>query len=189
MNWVDLAVIVLVGISAAVAFMRGFVRESLGIAAWAGAAYVSFIGIDYVRLPVRDLVGNPEMAEIVGYAVLFLVALLVLTIVTSVIAQIIHALGLGALDRSLGILFGIARGAVLAVAAYVAAGWLAPSERWPVPVREARLLPLVADGASRLAAQIPERYRPSVQLPPDMPATRSLDLLQAVPLGRQPAKQ
>ena len=54
--------------------MRGFVRESLGIAAWAGAAYVSFIGIDYVRLPVRDLVGNPEMAEIVGYAVLFLVA-------------------------------------------------------------------------------------------------------------------
>ena len=51
MNWVDLTVIVLVVVSAALAFMRGFVRESLGIVAWAGAGYLSFAGIELVRLP------------------------------------------------------------------------------------------------------------------------------------------
>ena len=49
MNWVDLTVLVVVGISAALAFMRGFVREVLGIAAWAGAAYLAWMGIDLLR--------------------------------------------------------------------------------------------------------------------------------------------
>lgn len=188
MNWVDLAVLVLVAISAALGFMRGFVRETLGIVAWAGAGYFSYIGIDYVRFTVRDMMGNPEMADIVSHAGLFLAGLLILSVATSVIAQIIHSLGLGALDRTLGILFGVARGGLLAIAAYIGAGWITAPERWPPPVREARLLPFVADGAVHIAEYIPERFRPNVPIPPPVPATRSLDLLQAVPLGRQPPK-
>jgi membrane protein required for colicin V production len=186
LTWVDLAVLVVVAISAAVAFMRGFVRESLGIVAWAGAAYFSYIAIDHVRLMARDLVGNDQMGDIIGHAGLFLVGLLVLTVVTSIVAQAVHSLGLGAVDRALGIVFGLARGAALVVAAYIAAGWVAVPERWPQPVCEARLLPVVADAASKLADNVPERFRPSVPVPPPVPPTRSLDLLQAVPLGRQP---
>lgn len=188
MNWVDLAVLVVVAISAAVAFMRGFVRESLGIVAWAGAAWIAYHFVDFARPLVRDMVGNEQMAEIISYAALFLAGLLVLTVATSIIAQLIHNLGLGALDRTLGIAFGVARGALLVVAAYIGAGWLAVPERWPQPVREARLLPFVAEGATALAANVPERFRPAVPIPPPLPATRSIDLLQAVPLGRQQPK-
>lgn len=168
--------------------MRGFVRESLGIFAWAGAAWFSYTFVHLARPLVRDLVGNEQMSEIIAYAVLFLLALLVLSILTSIIAQIIHGLGLGALDRTLGVAFGLARGALLVIAAYIGAGWLSVPERWPQPVREARLLPFVAEGATKLADQIPERFRPSVPVLPPMPAARSIDLLQAVPLGRQQPK-
>lgn len=188
LNWVDLAVLVVVAVSAAVAFMRGFVRESLGIVAWAGAAWFSYSFVHLARPLVRDMVGNDQMSEIIAYAVLFLVGLLVLTLVTSIIAQIIHSLGLGALDRTLGIAFGLARGAALLIAAYIGAGWVAVPERWPQPVREARLLPFVAEGATWIADRVPERFRPSVPVPPPLPATRSIDLLQAVPLGRQQPK-
>jgi membrane protein required for colicin V production len=186
LTWVDLAILLIVAISAAVAFMRGFVREALGIVAWAGAAYFSYIAIDHVRLLARNLVGNDQMGDIIGHAGLFLVGLLVLTVATSIVAQMVHSLGLGALDRTLGIVFGIARGAALVVAAYIAAGWVAVPDRWPQPVREARLLPIVAEAATTLADSIPERFRPSVPVPPPVSPTRSLDLLQAVPLGRQP---
>jgi len=183
-NWVDVAVLAALGISGALSFMRGFVREALGMAAWAGAAYISYMGIDYIRLPVRDMVGNPEMGDIVAHASLFLAGLLVLTVMTGIIAQLFRSLGLGAVDRTLGIVFGMARGAALAVAAYIGAGWVAAPERWPEPVREARLLPVVAQAASWVAGQVPERYRPSVPIPPPLPFTRSIDLLQAIPLGR-----
>jgi membrane protein required for colicin V production len=187
-TWADLAVLVLVAISAGLSFMRGLVREVLGLAAWAGAAYLSYVGIDYAIGPVRDLVGNEQMSLIIAHTVLFLGGLLVLTIGTSVVAQLFHSLGLGAVDRTLGILFGIARGALLVVAGYIAGGWFATPERWPEPVREARLLPLVADSAAALVQHIPERFRPSVPIPPPMAPTRAIDLLQAVPLGRQPPK-
>ncbi len=167
-----------------VAFARGLVREALGIAAWGGAAYVSYIAIDLVRQPVRELVGNPEMGDIVGHSVLFLGTLLVFTVLTGIIAHGFRSLGLGAVDRTLGIAFGVARGAVLVMAAYIGAGWVLPPERWPEPVREARLLPFVAEGAGWLAGQVPERFRPSVPIPPPVPFTRSIDLLQAIPLGR-----
>lgn len=188
MNWVDLTVLVVVGISAALAFMRGFVREALGIAAWAGAAYLSYTYVDLVRFPVRDLVGDPSMGDIVAYAALFLAALLVLTIVTGIIAQIFHSLGLGAVDRTLGIAFGVARGAMLMVAAYIGAGFVIPPERWPEPVRQARMLPLVADAAAWAAERVPPGFRPNVPLPPLTPTTSAFDLLQAVPLGRQVPK-
>lgn len=188
MTWADLAVLVLVAISAGLSFMRGLVREALGLAAWAGAGYLSYIGIDHAIGPVREMVGNEQMALIIAHTALFLGALLVLTIGTSVVAQLFHSLGLGAVDRTLGILFGIARGALLVVAGYIAGGWLATPERWPDPVREARLLPVVADAASRLVEHIPERFRPSVPIPPPMAPTRAIDLLQAIPLGRQPPK-
>lgn len=188
MNWVDLAVLVVVAISAAVAFMRGIVRESLGILAWAGAAWFSWTYVDFARQLVRDLVGNEQMAEIIAYAGVFLVALLVLSVATSIVAQVIHSLGLGAVDRTLGIVFGLARGALLVIAAYVAAGWLSVPDRWPQPVREARLLPFVAEAATRVAEKIPERFRPNLPLPPLLAPTRSIDLLQAPPLGRQPPK-
>lgn len=188
MNWVDLTVLVVVGISAALAFMRGFVREILGLAAWGGAAYIAYSFVDVVRFPVRDLVGDPNMGDIVAYAGLFLAALLVLTIVTGVVAHIFHSLGLGAVDRTLGIAFGVARGAALTVAAYVGAGFVIPADRWPEPVRHARLLPFVADAAAWTAERIPPGFRPNVPLPPLPPSTSSLDLLQALPLARQPPK-
>lgn len=183
-NWVDLALLCVVVISALLAFVRGFVREALGIAAWAGAAYASLHGIDLVRGPLSGMGGSPEMTEIIGHAAVFIVALVVLMIASGVIAQAFHSIGLGALDRSLGVVFGAARGAALLVAAYIGSGWVMVPERWPEPVRQARLLPIIAEAATWTAEQIPERYRPSVPIPPPVPFTRSLDLLQAVPLGR-----
>ena len=50
MNWLDLAVIGIVALSAIFAFARGFVREALSIVAWVGAAAVTLYGF---RLGLR----------------------------------------------------------------------------------------------------------------------------------------
>lgn len=188
MNWVDLALIAVVGVSAMLSFMRGFVREALGIMAWAGAGYVSYVGIDYVRVPVRDMIGSPEMGDIVAHATLFLAGLLALTILAGTIAQLFHNLGLGAVDRTLGVVFGAVRGMALVVVAFIGAGWVTVPERWPEPVRQARMLPVVGDAAGWVAERMPARFRPNVPVLPAQAATRALDLMQAVPLGRTPPR-
>ena len=91
---------------------------------------------------------------------------------------------LGGLDRTFGLVFGMARGAVLVAAAYIIGGFVSPPDGWPQPVQQARLLTPVHQGAEWLVNQVPPPYRPNVAKPPEGRSTAAADLLHATPAGR-----
>ena len=189
MNWVDLAAIGVVAISAMLAFMRGFVREVLGIVAWGGAGYVAVVFNDAVRPQFRQWIASTEIADPVSYVVVFVVALIVFSLFTNLIAKGVRSVGLGGIDRSLGVLYGAARGAILLMAAYIIAGLLTAPDKWPEPVQAARLLPSVYAGAAWIVDHLPPEHRPKLAVPPAGPGTSSADLLRANPIGRATGKQ
>ncbi|MBC7636668.1 MAG: CvpA family protein, partial [Acetobacteraceae bacterium] len=119
MNWVDLSAVGVVVVSAMLAFSRGFVREILGIVAWGGATYVAVAFNDLVRPQFRQWIASVEIANAMSYVALFVVALIVFSLVTNIIAKGVRSIGLGGIDRSLGVLYGAARGAVVLMAAYI----------------------------------------------------------------------
>ncbi len=184
MNWVDLSVIAVLAISAALAFMRGFVREVLGIGAWVGAAFFAIWAYPEVQGRFRTWISNPDFADPAAYAAMFLLALLALSVLTSMIGGLIRMSSLGGVDRTLGVVFGLARGAALIAFAYIAMGWVVSMDRWPPPVLQARLLPYAYQGAAWAAELLPPGYRPSVPLPPAGREARAVDLLHASPQGR-----
>jgi membrane protein required for colicin V production len=188
MNWVDLAAIGVVVISAILAFMRGFVREVLGIFAWAAAAYIAVTFDDAVRPQFRQWISSTDIADPVSYVALFVVALLVFSLFTSLIAKGVRSIGLSGIDRSLGVLYGAARGAVLLMVAYIIGGLLTAPDKWPEPVQTARLLPSIYDGAAWIVDHLPPEHRPKLALPPAGPGTSSADLLRANPIGRATGK-
>ena len=175
MNWVDLVVLAVVLVSGLLAVMRGLVREVLGIAAWVAAALVAYKAMPYVAPWTRQQVTDPGV---------FLVALIVLWIIVGVIGGLVRDSALGSLDRTLGLVFGLARGAVLVCAAYILAGFVIPPDNWPPPVREARSLTPAYEGAEWLASQLPPPYRPAVLKPPAGRTTAAADLMRATPAGR-----
>lgn len=186
MNWVDLVVLAVIVLSGLLAFMRGLVREVLGVAAWVGAAIIaSPYGVFPVFQPwARQQFSDPSTADIVAFGVVFIVALVVLWLLAGVLGNLVRGSVLGGLDRTLGLVFGLARGAVLVAAAYVLAAIVLPPEQWPVPVQEARALPLAYRGAAWLAEQAPPAYRPGVPPPPPGRDTAAAALLQPAPTGR-----
>ena len=188
MNWVDSIVLAVVVVSAVSAFLRGFVRESLGIAAWAGAGTVAAWGAPSLVPVVRDWVGNDEFAVPIAHAGVFIVALVLFSIGVTMIAGLVRGVGLGAMDRSLGIAFGLARGALLVIAAYLGASYLMPPERWPEPVQQARTLYLVYEGAEWVADLIPPQYRPVVPEPPSGSEPSVADVLHVPAQGRAPLR-
>jgi len=183
-NWVDLVVVAVVAISAMLAFLRGFVREVLGVGAWLGAAFFAANTVDLVRDRFHGWLGGAEFGDPAAWAAMFLVALVFLSIVTGMLGRIVQASGLGGIDRTVGVAYGIVRGAALVVVAYLVAGFLIAPERWPPPVLQARLLPYVHQGADWVAQMVPEKYRPTVPAPPGDASLRATDLLQSTPQGR-----
>jgi membrane protein required for colicin V production len=184
MTWVDIAVLAVLGVSAALAFARGLVREVLGIGAWVGAILVTIWAYPFAQPQFRHWLGQPELADPAAIAAVFVITLILLSLVSHWVGALVAMTGLGGLDRTLGLLFGLVRGAVLVVFAYIAAGMVVPIERWPEPVLDSRALSLAYAGADWLVGQLPSQYRPHLYPPPATRPTSAADLLRAVPQGR-----
>src|SRR5690348_9186449 len=112
-NGLDLTVGLVLLISALLAFLRGFVQETLSVGAWIGATFGALYGVRYVHPYAREVIPLDWAADAAATVVLFLLILFVLSIATNMIAQTVQRSSLNPLDRSLGFLFGIMRGAVI----------------------------------------------------------------------------
>ena len=156
MTSADLIIIAILALSALLAFMRGFVREVLSIGAWVGAALATIYGFPIAQPYARKYIEVALFADIAAGVAIFVVALIVLTVLSHALSRNVRSSALGAVDRALGLLFGLVRGAVLVCLAYLVMAWAIPQEDRPVWVAEARTLPLVQQGAGLLLKILPE---------------------------------
>ncbi len=186
MNWVDLAVLALVLVSGLLGAMRGLVREVLGIAAWVAAAFAAgpYGAFRFVAPWVRRQVSDPGIADAVAFGGVFLIVLIVLWLVVRAVSNVVRGSALGGLDRTLGLVFGLGRGAALLVVAYILLGIGLAIDQWPTPILEARSLSVIHHGAEWLADQLPPTYRPAVARPPLGRSATAASLLRANPVGR-----
>jgi membrane protein required for colicin V production len=184
MNLVDLLVLAVVGISALLGLSRGLVREILGLGSWLVAGYAAFrLGPQFIPM-TEAAIGNPDIAEPAAYAGTFLVVVVVLSLLSNLVGRLVQFSALGGLDRSLGLVFGVARGLAVLIAAYIPVALMLPPDRWPPVALQARSLPWIYAGAVWAAKEVPPQYRPRVAAPPDGPPTTSADLMHATPEGR-----
>lgn len=183
MTWVDGVILGAILISALLAFARGFVREALGIAAWGGAGYVTWLAFPYAEARVQNWVGDVNIAYPLTAAVVFIVVLIILSILASWIARHVRRSAAGGVDRTLGLLFGLARGAALVIAAYMIGQWVVPMDRWPPAVRNARAVGPACQGALWVNRQIPPDHRPKLEPCWADARIRAADLRQATPEG------
>jgi membrane protein required for colicin V production len=183
MNLVDLFVLGVVAVSALLGLSRGLVRELLGLASWGVAAYAAWLyGPQFMPL-AQKAIGNPDLADPVAYVVTFVAVLVVLSLLSNLVGRMVGLSALGGLDRTLGLLFGIARGAAVLVLAYIPLAQMLPPDKWPPVVQQARSLPFIYAGALWAADRMPPQYKPRVAPPPDGRPTTSASLLQASPEG------
>jgi membrane protein required for colicin V production len=156
MNALDLAIIAVILLSAIFAFARGFVREALSIAAWVGAAAITLYGFNTVYGIVIRFVATPLLADLIAGAGLFVVSLILLTILTGFIARFVHSSALSPIDRTLGLIFGLARGVALVSLAYLMVDVSLPQNDRPVWIKEAKSERFLAKGADMLRDALPE---------------------------------
>ena len=115
MNWVDITIIGIIAFSASVSIIRGFIREALSLVSWVLAFFIA--GHFYTYITQYLTYFENEMIRIaVAITILFFSTLLVCSVVSYVIGQLVQKTGLSGTDRVLGICFGVLRG-ILVVAA------------------------------------------------------------------------
>ncbi len=154
-NGLDLAVGIVLLISALVAFMRGFVHEVLSIVAWVGAVMAAIYGLVFVRPVAHGIIPIDWAADTAAAVVIFLAVLLALSILTNAVARSIQKSALNNLDRSLGFVFGLARALVILGTGLIITDWLTNYDRprWMVQAKTLPVIELTADGLKTILPQ------------------------------------
>ena len=142
-------------VSAMLAMVRGFSREVLSIASWAAAAAAAYFFYKPVLPYVRPYIDNEKIAMAAAAAIVFVIALIVVTVLTMKIADFIIDSRIGALDRTLGFLYGAARGILVVAVGLLFFNWLA-GERTPAWIADAKSRPLLETVGAKLESLLPE---------------------------------
>jgi membrane protein required for colicin V production len=164
----DLVLLAIVGISTLVGLWRGFVVEVMSLAVWVAAFWLAFAFGDDAAGLFAGVVTAGGARLFLGYAALFVSALLVGGLATWLIGRLVKSTGLSGTDRVLGLGFGLLRGAALACVLVLLLGFTPlPQDAW---WRESRLLPGFQRGAEWLRAWLPAAVAQHVEFHPALPA-------------------
>lgn len=159
----DGIVIAIVLFSAVLAMVRGFSREVLSIASWGGSAAAAYYLYPVLVPYAKNYTDDDRIAIAGSVALVFIVALIVISFITMKIADFIIDSRIGALDRTLGFLFGAARGILLLVVAVAFWNWLVDADHRPDWVNNAKSKPFLDALVVKLEAVLPDDIEPQIR--------------------------
>ncbi len=154
MNWFDYAIVGVLALSVLIGLWRGFIGEVLALVCWILAFWVSWTFGPVLAEQFSASISVPSVRLILGYALCFVAVLIAGALVGFVMRKLVSGSGLSGTDRLLGMLFGLARGAVLVVLVVLMMKFTAVvrDDWW----QNSRLLPTFDHGARWITARLPE---------------------------------
>ena len=140
---IDVLVVAIVIISAAVALFRGLVQETFGILEWIAALYAAFRFTPVFRPLLGGAISPVWLQWVAVFVGTFLLVFIPLSIMSHRLSEMVKKSEIGPIDRTLGLVFGIARGLAIVGLAYIAFDALVPAKDHPQTLTKARLFPLI----------------------------------------------
>jgi membrane protein required for colicin V production len=142
-------------VSAMLAMVRGFSREILSIVSWVAAAAAAYFFYPYVIPYLTPYIDNDKIRMAASAGVVFLVALMIVTLITMRIADFIIDSRIGALDRALGFLYGAARGILVVAVGLLFFNWLVGAHP-PAWITDAKSRPLLESIGAKIQSLLPD---------------------------------
>ncbi|MEX1179302.1 MAG: CvpA family protein [Cucumibacter sp.] len=192
----DVVAAVLVLLSALLATTRGATREVLSLASWAGAGIFAFWMFQYQSDLAKQFIADELVANIVTVGASFLVALIVLHLLTMRIADVVVDSKIGPLDRTLGFVFGAIRGVIILLVFVIFMQWLW-EDVYDQMTADSRFAPTLQDWKDKLIAALPDDLEAQVNAvleggapsDTDQPATPAPDEETDAPEDGAPAAE
>lgn len=143
-------------VSAVLAMIRGFTREVFSIGSWVAAAAATYFFWKAVLPYTQRYIEDENIALGVTIAGIFFITLLVVSLITMRISDFVLDSRAGPLDRTLGFIFGAARGLILVVVAFLFLNFFIAEERQPEWITQAATNPWLQNLGDGLMNSLPD---------------------------------
>lgn len=119
LTWLDWAFLAVLAITMLTGFMRGLVREALGLGAW----ILALVAARFLAEPVAELLGGVIDSADARLVLAFILVILGVVIASGIVIRLVHAavewVGMGFFNRLMGAAFGTLKGGAILVLATI----------------------------------------------------------------------
>ena len=154
----DIFVIIIMLLSGIISLRFGFIRVVLGVSGWVGATLATIYFFPDVRTYAQDLIESQLLADISAGAIIFVLSMIIFSLLANAIARTIRHSGLDILDRTFGLVVGLAIGAVIVSGTYIFTNQVLGLNDKSSFFSNTRTLPLLRRGADLIVSATPKEW-------------------------------
>ena len=159
LTFIDYAVIMVLITSAIFSILRGMTREFLGLVGWVVSVVVAHFARPVLEGPIADVINAEGLSGALAWGLPFAATVIVWFLLASLLSPGLTRAGLGSLDRWFGVIFGLIRGYLLVLFAFIGAVLLLEGEsKLPESLLEAQSTPIMSESARYFAQYAPNAY-------------------------------
>jgi len=159
MNWLDIVLVLIVGISIAASFRKGLSRELIGLVSVFVALLAGTWLYGLAGGWLQPYVSSRPVANFAGFFIVFFGVLVLGAVVSYAVGRALRVTGLSFFDHVLGAGFGLVRGTLIGVALILGIMAFSTGDRPPESVVQSRTAPYVVDAARLFASMAPHELK------------------------------
>ena len=151
----DLIAALIIIYSMAQCAAKGFIISLFSFSKWLITLVITIILVPKLNPWVEDYIESKFVADIGLGIFIYIVVLFVIIKISQAISSAITWSGLGTVDKTFGLIFGIFKGYVICVCIFSLLNWFYPHEKWPIETKDAYSFSIVFNGSKFLIKEFP----------------------------------
>ena len=152
----DLIVFLIIVYSMAQCAAKGFMRSLLSFSKWLLALIITIILVPKLNPWVQDFIESKFIADIGLGVFIYAISLFVIINIGKAIGRAVTWSGLGSVDKTFGLIFGIFRGYVICVCIFSLLNWFYPHQKWPLKAEGTYSFEIIYKGSEFLIDEFPK---------------------------------
>ena len=151
----DLIVFLITVYSIAQCAAKGFMRSLLSFSKWLLALVITIILVPKLNPWVQDYIESKFIADIGLGIFIYIISLFVIINIGKAISKAVTYTGLGSVDKSFGLMFGIFKGYIICVCIFSLLNWFYPHKKWPIETEGTYSFEIIYKGSIFLIDEFP----------------------------------
>ncbi len=151
----DLIVFLIVVYSMAQCAAKGFMMSLLSFSKWLVALIITIILVPKLNPWVQDYIESKFVTDIGLGIFIYIVSLFVIINIGKAIGRAVTYSGLGSVDKTFGLIFGIFKGYVICVCIFSLLNWFYPHQKWPLKAEGTYSFEIIYKGSKFLIDEFP----------------------------------
>ena len=163
----DLVVVLIVIYSMARCAAKGFIISLFSFSKWLIALVITIILVPKFNPWIQNYIESKFVADIGLGIFIFIVSLFIIINVSKAIGSAITWSGLGTVDKTFGLFFGVFKGYIICVCIFTLLNWFYPYQKWSIKTENTYSFKIIYDGSKFLVKEFPnseDYYKESEEL-------------------------